>query len=72
MELLNSVFGEKRNAYSTQEGYISFIFIVQDGKIYLSLLSIVELETLLTTTYEDYVSTCHLCKHIVIQVSTGS
>jgi hypothetical protein len=47
-------------------------FILQDGKVYLSLLSIVELETLLTTAYKDYVSTCTLCKHVVIQVSSSS
>lgn len=46
------------------------MFAVQNGKVYLSLLSIVELEPLLTTAYEDSVNICCLCKHLVIQVST--
>ncbi|XP_021926806.1 non-structural maintenance of chromosomes element 1 homolog isoform X2 [Zootermopsis nevadensis] len=39
----------------------------KNGKVYLSLLSIVELEPLLTTAYEDSVNICCLCKHLVIQ-----
>ncbi|XP_069676148.1 non-structural maintenance of chromosomes element 1 homolog isoform X2 [Periplaneta americana] len=39
----------------------------KDGKIYLSLLGIVELEPLLSSVYKDYITTCLLCNHIVIQ-----
>jgi hypothetical protein len=46
------------------------IFVMQDGKIHLTTLSIVELEPFLLSVYEDYVNICRLCKHIVIQVST--
>jgi hypothetical protein len=52
-----------------QGGCILLIFVMQDGKVHLTILSIVELEPLLLSAYEDYVSICHLCKHIVIQVS---
>lgn len=42
---------------------------MQDGKVHLTILSIVELEPLLLSAYEDYVNICRLCKRIVMQVS---
>lgn len=41
--------------------------VQQDGKISLSLLSIVELEPIFTENYDEYIDKCQLCKRIVIQ-----
>ena len=52
--------------------YINFVshFLKQGGRYFLSLVSKVELESLLLESEETQADKCPLCKHIVLQVST--
>lgn len=58
----------KSDTEAILEKFCKYLWLYQkDGKVHLTILSIVELEPLLLSAYEDYVSICRLCKHIVIQ-----
>ncbi|KAJ9573696.1 hypothetical protein L9F63_008909 [Diploptera punctata] len=50
------------------EKFCKDLWLIQkNGKITLSLLSIVELEPILISHYEEYINKCHLCKRIALQ-----
>ncbi|PNF19244.1 Non-structural maintenance of chromosomes element 1-like protein [Cryptotermes secundus] len=58
----------KSDTEALLEKFCKYQWLYQkDGKVHLTILSIVELEPLILSAYEDYVNICRLCKRIVMQ-----